>query len=151
MVLEPTTLSDGTFFPAGTHIAVTSKALSNDADIILGGGDPSVFDPFRYARLREDVNTPDAIHRHQFATTDTNNVHFGHVLQACPGRFFASNEIKLILAHILIMFEFKSPNKKIRPTSFTFDGAIIPNSTAKIMIHQRDIPEHDIVTMMKTM
>ena len=73
----------------------------HDSELLPGGGDPSTFDPFRYSRLREDKSTPENANKFQFAMTDRNSLHFGHGKYACPGRFFASNEIKILLCHLL--------------------------------------------------
>ncbi|KAK8030950.1 ent-kaurene oxidase [Apiospora arundinis] len=35
---------------------------------------------------------------------------FGYGKHACPGRFFAANEIKLILAHILLQYDLRMPD-----------------------------------------
>ena len=40
---------------------------------------------------------------HQLANTDKNNLNFGHGKCACLGRFFASNTVKLVLAHLLFL------------------------------------------------
>jgi cytochrome P450 len=41
----------------------------------------------------------------QFVSTSTNHLGFGHGQHACPGRFFASNEIKIIMCHILLKYD----------------------------------------------
>jgi cytochrome P450 len=37
------------------------------------------------------------------------NMGFGYGRHACPGRFFAATEIKLIVARILLDYDFKLP------------------------------------------
>lgn len=37
-------------------------------------------------------------------------MHFGYGRHACPGRFFAANEIKLILARILVDYDIRMPD-----------------------------------------
>jgi len=34
---------------------------------------------------------------------------FGHGMHACPGRFFAGNELKVALAHLLLKYDWKMP------------------------------------------
>ncbi|OJJ05782.1 hypothetical protein ASPVEDRAFT_153946 [Aspergillus versicolor CBS 583.65] len=148
VVQKALTLKDGTKFPAGTHIAIASDAIAHDAACLPGGGDPETFDPFRYSRLREDPSKPENINRYQFATTDSSNLHFGHGIYACPGRFFASNEIKLILAHLLLRYEFRFPEGKKRPVNLCYEEAQYPDPTAALEMRVREIPERDVAAML---
>lgn len=141
-------MKDGLRFPAGTHIAIASDAIGHDPACLSGGGDPETFDPFRYSRLREDPSKPETINRYQFATTDTSNLHFGHGIYACPGRFFASNEIKLILCHLLLRYEFCFPEGQRRPVNLCYEEAQYPDPTADLMMRKREIPEADIAAML---
>ncbi len=43
-----------------------------------------------------------------------------------PGRFFAVNEIKAILAHILVTYDIKLEEGKRAPPGFHINGACIP-------------------------
>jgi len=43
--------------------------------------------------------------RHQFVAITPGSLHFGYGKRACPGRFFAANGIKLILANILLKYD----------------------------------------------
>ncbi|KFH47342.1 Ent-kaurene oxidase-like protein [Hapsidospora chrysogenum ATCC 11550] len=141
VVRKTLTLKDGTTFPAGTHFAMASDAISHDPACLPGGGDPEVFDPFRYARLREDKSRPENANRYQFATTDSASLHFGHGIFACPGRFFASNEIKLILCHLLMQYDFKFPDGQSRPDNLCYEEASYPDPTATVLIHKRPVSD----------
>lgn len=92
------------------------------------------FDPFRSFRRRQD---PDEAARHQFATTDDNHLHFGHGKFACPGRFFAANEIKIILATMLLRYDFKYPDGKGRPVNMTADENVYPDPAARVLLRHR--------------
>ncbi|KAK6856185.1 hypothetical protein PG995_008336 [Apiospora arundinis] len=48
--------------------------------------------------------------QYQFVTVTKENMAFGYGKHACPGRFFAANEIKLILAHILLQYDLRMPD-----------------------------------------
>lgn len=60
------------------------------------------FYPFRYSDLRcvggEDGN-------HQFTQTGRTNINFGHGPASCPGRWFASSEIKCIVIELLRRYD----------------------------------------------
>ncbi len=69
------------------------------------------FDPYRFVRLRTTA-APDPIayknrEQYQFVSVTKENMTFGFGRHACPGRFFAANEIKLILAQLLLNYDIK--------------------------------------------
>jgi len=122
-------LSDGTFLPRGTHISVPA------AEILNGNEYDATFDGKRFLKRRESAIGES--HKHQFATTDRASLHFGHGKYACPGRFFAANEIKIILAHLLIDYEFRLPTGKSRPPMFTLDEVFMVDPSAQIRMRKR--------------
>ncbi|GME35460.1 cytochrome p450 monooxygenase [Neofusicoccum parvum] len=132
VVRSPITLSDGTQLPVGAHLTVASDATSHDPDIIPS---PDRFDPFRWARLRQ--SDPSSAHKHQFATTDVNSLHFGHGRHACPGRFFAAAEIKMLLAQLLLDYDFKYPQGQGRPINLSADDWLFPDPNARLLIRRR--------------
>lgn len=54
-----------------------------------------------------------------------------------PGRFFAANELKAMLAYILLNYDVKLPNDGLRPQNQWFMGNSSPNRTAEIMFRRR--------------
>lgn len=44
----------------------------------------------------------------QFVSVSPNSLTFGYGRHACPGRFFAANEIKMILARTLLEWDIKN-------------------------------------------
>lgn len=135
IVCEPLRLADGTIIPPGTHIAMASDAILNDPEYLPGGNVD--FDPFRWVRLREDPAHPENVHRYQFAVTDSNNLHFGHGKYACPGRFYASQQIKMILGHLILRYDFKYPEGQGRPRNLYSDENIYPDPAARVLIRRR--------------
>jgi ent-kaurene oxidase len=111
--------------------------MAHDEALLPGGGDPEVFDPFRWERLRLDASKPENINKFQFATTDSATLHFGHGKYACPGRFFASNEIKVILCHLLLRYDFKFAEGQRRPTNWSYEEAFYPDPTVPVLMRQR--------------
>ena len=53
-----------------------------------------------------------------------------------PGRFFAVNEIKLMLAFTLLRFDIKTKDG-IRPPDWRLKWYILPNRTAEILFRKR--------------
>ena len=131
-MIEPLTLSDGLHLPKGTRFSMPCADILHDPAIT---SDPQVFDGFRYYKQRQ---LPGESTRHQFAATDANNLHFGHGKYSCPGRFFAANEIKMILANILLKYDIRFPLGQGRPKNLTAHEYIFPDPTGLIECKERD-------------
>ncbi|KAK1217072.1 hypothetical protein PQX77_020283 [Marasmius sp. AFHP31] len=103
-VLKDFTFSDGTLVPAGTTVGVPVRALQRDEAYFLNG---DKFNGFRFADMRDEEG--ESI-KHQMVTPTADFFLFGHGRHACPGRFFAVNEMKLLVAHILLSYDMKAEN-----------------------------------------
>ncbi|KAH8704638.1 cytochrome P450 [Phaeosphaeriaceae sp. PMI808] len=116
------TLSNGVHLLARTRIAVPQYAIMNDP-VNVPGEDSAKFDPWRYEKLRK---APENAQKYFFAMTDAQHMAFGYGKYACPGRFFAANEIKMVLAHLLLRYDWKFPEGQGRPRNFTIIPTCIP-------------------------
>lgn len=103
-VLKGFTLSNGQFIPPHTNVVLPAHAINMDPNIYP---EPEKFDAFRFERMR-NMNSENA-KRYQFNSVNPTSVNFGFGRGACPGRFFADNEIKLIVAHTLLNYDVKLP------------------------------------------
>lgn len=54
-----------------------------------------------------------------------------------PGRFFASNELKALLAFVVLNYDVKLEKDGVRPPDEYFGNSIIPNRTAKVLFRKR--------------
>ncbi|KAI0732428.1 cytochrome P450 [Fomitopsis betulina] len=124
-------LSDGTVIPAGTMVGAAADATHWDDD---NYDDASIFNPFRFSDMREDES--ERI-KHQFVSTSPEYVPFGHGKHACPGRFFAGNELKIIIAHILTNYDMKFEGDGTRPPNKWFGAAVLPDRGAKVLFRRR--------------
>ncbi|KAK0609184.1 Cytochrome P450 monooxygenase atmQ [Lasiodiplodia hormozganensis] len=106
-VLKPFALSTGQIIPANTVIEVPSMAVSLDPTVFP---DAARFDPLRFYRLRTAPGADPSAH--QFATVSEDALNFGWGRHACPGRFFAANEIKMVVAAVLLEWDVKMPEVK---------------------------------------
>lgn len=62
---------------------------------------------------------------------------FGYGRHACPGRFFAANEIKLIMARLLLDFDFKMPDGQTeRFENITVASSVIPDAKKEILMRR---------------
>ena len=69
-------------------------------------------------------------------TTGEDAISFGHGKHACPGRFFASNEIKVILVGLLMRYEFKFMEGMGRPENVLARTQINPNRAAEVLFRK---------------
>ncbi|TFB00160.1 Ent-kaurene oxidase [Trichoderma ghanense] len=109
-VLKPIDLSDGTHLPAGTRVLAPQAGISIDEQYYQS---PEEFDALRFYNMRQQ--SAEASNRWQFTSLCDTNLNFGAGKHACPGRFFAGNEIKLILAFFLINYEVRLKKGDQRP------------------------------------
>jgi cytochrome P450 len=140
------TLSNGLHLPHGTYVAVgypqmTGSVSYQETNAALPQPSFDEFHPFRYSDLRSYEGEEN---KHQLVTTSPESVSFGHGQWACPGRFFASNEIKVILIELLKNYDIGlGPNGEgqggefQRPKTYTVDTHYIPDPTAKIFFKRR--------------
>ncbi|TGO17826.1 hypothetical protein BTUL_0014g00200 [Botrytis tulipae] len=131
--MEDITLSDGTVLPKGVHMVVPVVPISLESVT----PDPGVFQGFRFYYERQK---PGQSNLHQFAMTDKNNMHFGHGKYSCPGRFFAAHAIKILIAHLILNYDFKFPEGKSRPGNLLAHEYCFPDPTAHILVKERDSP-----------
>ena len=64
--------------------------------------DPDTFDAHRFLRKREAGDKSS-----QFVQSSPGYHVFGGGRHICPGRFFASNELKLVMAHVLLKYDIR--------------------------------------------
>jgi cytochrome P450 len=98
------------------------------------GPDPESFDGFRHYRHRQQ---PGHANLHQFAMTDKENMHFGHGRYACPGRFFATHSIKILIAQFLLKYNMKFPEGSGRPANVGAHEYVFPDPKAHILVRER--------------
>lgn len=135
MALSACTLKDGTHIPQGCRIAFTSAEHQMDPNITP---DPFTFDPMRSYRKRHA--SPEQHNRHQAALADIDdNLTFGYGSQACPGRFLAVAEIKMLLARFLTEFDFKYPPGKSLPKTMSGDENVFLDPSAKLLMKKREV------------
>jgi len=68
------------------------------------------------------------------------NLNFGHGIHACPGRFFASNEIKTVLVHLLLNYDIKMMDgEKSRPENLYRQLSVSPDGRKKLYFKKRQV------------
>ncbi|KAI1345677.1 putative cytochrome P450 [Xylaria sp. FL0043] len=126
----------GVHLPKGTKVSVPAYCIMRDEAIYAESED---FNPFRFSdqRRAKGVDKSDHVRlaRNALPTTSPNFLVFGHGKHACPGRFFAAAELKLILAHAILHYEFEFLPKK--PEGSWVGITRLPPLTATIKVKRR--------------
>jgi cytochrome P450 len=142
------TLSNGDYLPRGTTICVPPARHTSAIDAKYLSPLPPMpsldeFHPWRFSDLREHKGQEN---KHHFVTTSKENTIFGHGRWACPGRFYAANEIKSIVIELLRRYDIAlgpagqaEGGEFKRPMTFNIEMAYIPDPTATIYFKDREI------------
>ncbi|KAH7322513.1 putative cytochrome P450 [Stachybotrys elegans] len=118
------TLHDGFVIPGGTMIGIPAYAISQDPELFPS---PSTFDGFRHVGGSA-----------QFVTTNAANLSWGYGKHACSGRFFAASEIKLMVAHFIMTYDFKLSTPGItRPANIAYELQNMADPSVQIMVRPR--------------
>lgn len=127
------TTPSGVKLPRGVSVVVPSYPVLQDNDVYP---DAQTFKPFRFAEQRRDESV-EYVKRaaKAFASTSPEYLAFGHGRNACPGRFFAANELKLMLAHLVLHYDIEIQDGRPRNTWFGLNR--VPPLKATIRIKKR--------------
>lgn len=132
-VIKPIDLSDGTHLPPGTKLLTPLAGICHDGRFY---SDPETFDALRFYQLRQQSD--EDANRHQFTGTGDNvNMHWGAGKHACPGRFFANNAIKMMLAYFLLNYDLRLKRGESRPRSMMAMMSKTPDPRAEIEFRRR--------------
>ncbi|KAI8302054.1 Cytochrome P450 monooygenase 1 [Colletotrichum sp. SAR11_59] len=94
---------------------------------------PLEFDGYRFLRMRQ---TPGKENQAHFVTTSPDSLGFGHGQHACPGRFFAANEVKIAMCHLLLKYDLElvpGSDSSVQVHGFSLNS----NRGAKIRVRRR--------------
>lgn len=98
---------------------------------------PTKFEGFRFEKVRQEQPLQDG--KAQYVASNPASLAFGYGRHACPGRFFAANEIKAIMAYLLRNYDMKFKEGQTRPQSLPFETQFLPNPAGTIMFKRRVI------------
>lgn len=82
----------------GQKLGISSHRMWSEVDY----EDPETFDGFRFAKRRK---VPGFEHKSHLISTSHEHLAFAHGRHACPGRFFAANEVKIAMVHLLLKYD----------------------------------------------
>ena len=154
-------IGNGVIVPKGAHIALPMHMIHEDESRYENA---KQYDPLRFSRPREEYETSLQQVKHEepaeangtkasggkrdmkrtlelknqsAVTPGEGFLSFGHGKHACPGRFFAANEIKLMLAFIVQNYEVKFLEKRPEPEWLL--GAAVPGDKSTLWIKRRKV------------
>lgn len=148
MVVAPQgiTIPSGEHLPVGSKVGVTSYAIHHD-----DSAHPNAFkyDAFRFSRAINDptlfeqaFGSKDEVPKAPTLVTTTDNfLGFSHGRHACPGRFFAANQLKLLLAAIATKYELEPIDE--RPPNPWLNNSVGPPIWEKMRVRRRPDATND--------
>ncbi|KAG8665115.1 uncharacterized protein FPOAC1_013093 [Fusarium poae] len=125
------TLLNGDVIKKGTRIVCDTTHMWSSE--FHENGDK--FDGYRYLRMREASEQDKNAHPH-LVSPSVDHLGFGYGNHACPGRFFAANELKIALCHMLLKYDWKLADGVV-PKASAFGMMQTADSQAKLLIRRR--------------
>ncbi|KAI1795278.1 cytochrome P450 [Ganoderma leucocontextum] len=130
--MKDVTLNDGSLVPRGTLVHAVSYVMHH-SDTHYPSADE--FDPFRFSRMRALAGECGS--KYQFASTSPHYIPFGHGQHTCPGRFFVANQMKIVVAYIVMRYDLKLGRDGKRPPNFHFTFNILPAPGGRVLFRAR--------------
>lgn len=119
MALRPLTLKNGLHIPKATKMEIATAAIHSDETHFY---DAQTFDGLRFYKMRQRYADEES--KHQYISTGKSDLAWGYGRHACPGRFLADIEIKLVLTEFLMRFEVKNPVGQPRHANIEFETSV---------------------------
>ena len=122
----------GLHIPRGCHISSSASAMQRDPDF-TGMEDADQYDPLRYCDREENATTTQQ--RLSAVQISDKFLAFGLGKNACPGRFFAVQTLKIMLGHLFTHYDFEPLAE--RPKFFMFGELAMPSESTMVRIRRR--------------
>ncbi|KAI6380610.1 hypothetical protein MCOR25_001547 [Pyricularia grisea] len=127
------TTPSGLHVPQGGTVCLPAYGVLHDEAVYP---DADKFRSFRFSDARaDDAASYVERARNAFPTTKPEFLAFGHGRHACPGRFFAALELKMIMAYIVLNYDISQRQKT---PSMWYGMNRVPDLTANIRIQRRE-------------
>ncbi|RFN48892.1 putative cytochrome p450 monooxygenase (lova) [Fusarium flagelliforme] len=133
LAMADVTLPNGDVIKKGTKILCSTTHMWSSDSHESG----EKFDGYRFLHMREkeEAEKSKTSHPH-LVSPSSDHLGFGYGNHACPGRFFAANELKVALCHMLLKYDWKFAGDVV-PKPFSFGMAYMPDLGAKLLIRRR--------------
>ncbi|KAK3324995.1 cytochrome P450 [Apodospora peruviana] len=128
------TTPSGVTIPCGASVCVPAWQVLHDETVYP---DAETFKPFRFAEQRKDDSVEYVKRANKaWATASNEFLAFGHGRNACPGRFFATNELKLMLGYLVMNYDIEI-KEGTRPRNNWYSLNRVPSFDATVRIKRR--------------
>lgn len=129
MTTSDVKLSDGLMLPKDKFLLVSAHKHW-DAESYEN---PHQFDGYRFYKMRQIAGKES---KAQLVNASPEHLGFGYGFNVCPGRFFAVEEIKLLLCHMLLKYDINPvEGLSLEPKTHGLNLAASP--TAKLAVRRR--------------
>ena len=131
--------AEGWRAPQGALVVVDMHSVQHDPEIYP---DPYTYDAFRFSRPREEAEASsvhsevNGLKNTGLVTTSDIFLPFSHGRHACPGRFFVSQEMKMLLAYMVLNYEMEL--FKSRPPNVWSGQTSLPPMKATIKVRRKE-------------
>ncbi|KAG6368397.1 hypothetical protein INS49_002603 [Diaporthe citri] len=125
-------LSNGTVIPKGGFLAVSTHRHWDDSVY----PNANEWDGYRFYSMRRS-GEPGKENTSQLVSTTPDHLGFGHGVHACPGRFFAANEVKIALIFTLLNYDWKLP-EGVKPKIDEFGVGLTTDATVQVLVRRRE-------------
>ena len=151
MIVAPkgVTMNNGMHLPQGTRLGTATYSIHHDDSVY---DHALTYDAFRFSRARETAlenghgaanggaskeDLAKVLESKNLSTVTTSDtfLSFGHGRHACPGRFFAAMEMKLLVGYIVMNYDVEP--MAVRPPNSFMGGTVLPPMKAKISVRRR--------------
>ncbi|PBP27567.1 hypothetical protein BUE80_DR001381 [Diplocarpon rosae] len=133
-------LPTGEHLPFGTNVGIHNYPVHHDEDYYQN---PYSFDPLRFCSPIEPANQYEKKSAQSvrykgtpLVTTTPKYLAFSHGKHSCPGRFFASQQLKLVLAYIATNYDIQHID--LRPENNWLVGSQGPPLNVQVRIRRRE-------------
>ncbi|ELQ32309.1 hypothetical protein OOU_Y34scaffold01193g2 [Pyricularia oryzae Y34] len=134
-VLKDIYLSNGVCLPKGSFVAVSCSRMRDPAVY----PDPDEFKPDRFVKLASSDS--ETARYSGFSAVSIDHTGFGFGKHACPGRIYVTLELKIILCHILLLYDIKVPEGFV-PNLMIHGFDSLTDLTASMHIKRREPEIH---------
>jgi cytochrome P450 len=123
--------------PMGSRLSISAWGIHHDEDIYANA---AMYDAFRFSRPLEEGtasqnSSKENENRHSMVSASENYLPFGMGRHSCPGRYFASVQLKLFLAYIATNYDVKLIEE--RPKFVTMGHFPVPPMKGKLLIRRK--------------
>ncbi|KAI9723699.1 MAG: hypothetical protein M1812_000999 [Candelaria pacifica] len=140
---EGITMEDGLFLPQGTKVGTALFSIHRDDSFYPHAHE---YDAFRFSRpleeAKQDLSVVEAAlelkdipQNTPLTQTSDTFLEFGHGRHACPGRFFTSAQLKLLVANMVLNYDVKL--LATRPANTWIADYGIPPRKATLQVRRR--------------